>query len=124
MRVLTIALAALGAVGSCRAHETPESPEDALEAPTEVGPSPPATPTVVYGESITTEERSSTASSTSIEVDYRGWLDDAGPRSRAPGTAESTSKCCRTCRAGKACGNTCIAADRVCRAAPGCACDG
>lgn len=32
--------------------------------------------------------------------------------------------CCRVCHKGKACGNTCIAANRVCHTAGGCACDG
>jgi len=32
--------------------------------------------------------------------------------------------CCKICSAGKACGNTCISRDDVCRVGPGCACDG
>lgn len=32
--------------------------------------------------------------------------------------------CCRQCSRGKACGDGCIARDKVCRAGPGCACDG
>ena len=32
--------------------------------------------------------------------------------------------CCKICRAGKACGDTCIARDKVCHVGPGCACDG
>ncbi|MCA9620497.1 MAG: hypothetical protein KC731_15855, partial [Myxococcales bacterium] len=31
--------------------------------------------------------------------------------------------CCKTCTAGKACGDTCIAASATCTAPPGCACD-
>lgn len=31
--------------------------------------------------------------------------------------------CCKTCRKGKACGNSCIARDKTCRKGPGCACD-
>ncbi|MEZ4447553.1 MAG: endonuclease/exonuclease/phosphatase family protein [Polyangiaceae bacterium] len=31
--------------------------------------------------------------------------------------------CCKTCTAGKACGDTCIAASATCTAAPGCVCD-
>ena len=33
-------------------------------------------------------------------------------------------QCCRVCRAGKACGNSCISVDKNCRQPPGCACDG
>ena len=32
--------------------------------------------------------------------------------------------CCKTCRKGKACGDTCIKATYQCHMPPGCACDG
>ena len=32
--------------------------------------------------------------------------------------------CCKTCRKGKACGNSCISRSKTCRKSPGCACDG
>ncbi|HEX5658539.1 MAG TPA: hypothetical protein VFX59_15155 [Polyangiales bacterium] len=32
--------------------------------------------------------------------------------------------CCKQCSRGKACGDTCIARDKICRHEPGCACDG
>lgn len=32
--------------------------------------------------------------------------------------------CCKTCRKGKACGDSCISKSKACRKAPGCACDG
>jgi hypothetical protein len=32
-------------------------------------------------------------------------------------------RCCKVCTAGKACGNTCIAAYKTCHVGPGCACD-
>ncbi|APZ54505.1 hypothetical protein Ga0080574_TMP4171 [Salipiger abyssi] len=32
--------------------------------------------------------------------------------------------CCKTCRKGKACGDSCISRDKTCRKGPGCACDG
>lgn len=32
--------------------------------------------------------------------------------------------CCKICRKGKACGDTCIARDKICHKGPGCACDG
>lgn len=34
------------------------------------------------------------------------------------------TKCCKVCKKGKACGDTCIARDKVCHQPPGCACDG
>ena len=32
-------------------------------------------------------------------------------------------QCCKVCRKGKACGDTCIARSKTCRVGPGCACD-
>lgn len=32
--------------------------------------------------------------------------------------------CCKICRKGCACGNTCISCSKTCRVGPGCACDG
>ena len=37
-------------------------------------------------------------------------------------SAIDTSTCCKVCRKGKPCGNSCIARDRRCRKGPGCAC--
>jgi hypothetical protein len=37
--------------------------------------------------------------------------------------AAAETPCCKTCRKGKACGDSCIKADKVCTAGPGCACD-
>lgn len=33
-------------------------------------------------------------------------------------------KCCKVCRKGKACGDSCIAKSKRCTKGPGCACDG
>lgn len=38
------------------------------------------------------------------------------------GTAYAQS-CCKVCKAGKACGNSCIAKDRACTKGKGCACN-
>ena len=38
--------------------------------------------------------------------------------------AEVVKQCCKVCREGKACGDSCIARDRDCHKPPGCACDG
>lgn len=39
-------------------------------------------------------------------------------------TATAQGACCKVCRRGKACGNSCIARDRNCHQPRGCACDG
>ena len=41
-----------------------------------------------------------------------------------PATAPPTRQCCKICRTGKACGNTCIARNKTCRQPPGCPCNG
>jgi hypothetical protein len=34
------------------------------------------------------------------------------------------AQCCKICKKGKACGNSCISRSYTCRKPPGCACDG
>ncbi|MBL8945158.1 MAG: hypothetical protein JNK45_18475, partial [Myxococcales bacterium] len=43
------------------------------------------------------------------------------PSVDAPDDADPGA-CCRVCKAGKACGDGCIAADRTCHKPAGCAC--
>lgn len=40
------------------------------------------------------------------------------------GNTELSEQCCKVCRKGKACGDSCIAKDKTCHVGPGCACDG
>jgi hypothetical protein len=44
----------------------------------------------------------------------------------APSTTPNRTRrsCCRICRTGKACGNSCITRNKTCRKPPGCACNG
>ncbi len=37
--------------------------------------------------------------------------------------AAQGAACCKVCKAGKACGDSCIAVDKVCHKGKGCACD-
>ena len=37
---------------------------------------------------------------------------------------ELASACCKVCKKGKACGNSCIAKSKTCHKGRGCACDG
>jgi hypothetical protein len=39
-------------------------------------------------------------------------------------SALTSEQCCKICTQGKACGDTCISRDKICRVGPGCACDG
>ena len=47
----------------------------------------------------------------------------AGTTGAGPG-ATPPSPCCKICRKGKACGDSCIARNKTCRKGPGCACNG
>jgi len=39
-------------------------------------------------------------------------------------TAAYAQSCCKVCKTGKACGNSCIARDKTCHKGKGCACNG
>lgn len=47
-----------------------------------------------------------------------------GPAAINPCSVASANSCCKVCRAGKACGDSCIARDKPCRKGAGCACNG
>lgn len=42
----------------------------------------------------------------------------------SPADGQLAQSCCRVCRTGKACGDSCINRSRSCHRPPGCACDG
>lgn len=50
------------------------------------------------------------------------------PSTAQPGffseNAAVAQACCKVCRKGKACGDSCISRDKDCHQPPGCACDG
>lgn len=48
----------------------------------------------------------------------------AAAQTPIPVRIEQIAACCKTCRAGKACGNSCISRSKTCHQPPGCACDG
>lgn len=48
----------------------------------------------------------------------------AATSSSAVGETQTAQRCCRVCRTGKACGNSCINRSLTCRQPPGCACNG
>ena len=39
------------------------------------------------------------------------------------GPKQTAQACCKICRKGKACGNSCISRAKTCRKPPGCACE-
>lgn len=39
-------------------------------------------------------------------------------------TAFASEACCKVCKKGKACGDSCISRDKTCHKGKGCACDG
>ena len=46
------------------------------------------------------------------------------PCSSAAFAATGSYACCKVCKAGKACGDSCISRDKECHKGKGCACDG
>ncbi len=40
------------------------------------------------------------------------------------GTAYAAEACCKVCKKGKACGDSCISRDKACKKGKGCACNG
>jgi hypothetical protein len=46
------------------------------------------------------------------------------PCGGAAAAAAGGYACCKVCRAGKACGDSCISRDKTCHKGKGCACDG
>ncbi len=46
----------------------------------------------------------------------------SGGSTPVAGRASKSRSCCKVCRKGKPCGNTCIARNKTCRVGPGCAC--
>jgi hypothetical protein len=43
---------------------------------------------------------------------------------KQPNRVAGQQSCCKVCKTGKACGDTCISRREECRVGPGCACDG
>lgn len=117
MRSLTMLVVV--AISACRAERgaPPSEPSQAVEGtdfPYEVDYSRPHTES-----GAVTRERRERTSDERHEMDFpsSGW-------SSSPAPEASVGECCRVCRTGKACGNTCIAAGRACQKPRGCACDG
>ena len=58
------------------------------------------------------------------------WLRGFAPENllvKSPPTSSEqtqTRTCCKICKKGKACGNSCISRSKTCHKAPGCACNG
>jgi len=50
--------------------------------------------------------------------------DDRRPRSSPVAPEDRIAACCKICRKGKACGDSCINRSYTCRKGKGCACDG
>ena len=46
------------------------------------------------------------------------------PLAQTQTTPPTVRVCCKICRKGKACGNSCISRQKRCTKPPGCACDG
>ena len=61
-------------------------------------------------DSLDTQDCVDTAEANPFEVSFEG--------------EEYAQSCCKICRKGKACGNSCISRSKTCHKGKGCACDG
>ena len=57
-------------------------------------------------------------------VQFKPFVDDSQPRPIATPVQAVSPSCCRVCRTGKACGNSCISRTAQCHQPAGCACNG
>lgn len=72
------------------------------------------------------QSASTSPASIAAAIEVAEALDALAPCQFKAGTGEIllAQGCCRTCRKGKACGNSCINRNYTCRQPPGCACNG
>jgi len=56
-------------------------------------------------------------------IKCRGGSAQRTPSLLVAASSTSSQGCCKVCRKGRACGNSCIAKDKICRKPSGCACD-
>jgi hypothetical protein len=83
--------------------------------------------------SLSISTASALTSQTSHPQELNHWIIPASPAPssellRSLGMSQPSHSvaqaCCKICRKGKACGDTCISRDDQCHVPPGCACDG
>lgn len=60
----------------------------------------------------------------SVGFAAQAYLAKEPPRSGSRVQPARSPSCCKICRKGKACGNSCISRSYTCRKGPGCACNG
>jgi hypothetical protein len=89
-----------------------------------VPPVTPSSPTVVDAQPVADEEPVVDVPVTAPEADLVTEAPVVVDEPQSEPSPLPTGPCCRTCRKGKACGDTCVARDRECTVEPGCACDG
>jgi hypothetical protein len=75
-------------------------------------------------ELATVRERAVALERAAIDASSRGADRDSVERAEVTESAGDSVPCCKICRKGKACGDTCISRAFTCHKGPGCACDG
>jgi len=61
---------------------------------------------------------------TSVTIDGQTNCASSDGSSSAESLLADSKKCCKVCKKGKACGDSCIAKSKTCTKSPGCACNG
>lgn len=80
--------------------------------------------TVDRAEANTLQRQFDSCASTDMDVQAAPSTRRATPDPVRPTPTPTRRACCRICRTGKACGNSCISRSYTCRQPPGCACNG
>lgn len=75
-------------------------------------------------ELATVRERAVALERAASDATLRGIGRDSVERTEVTESAGDSVPCCKVCRKGKACGDTCISRTYTCHKGPGCACDG
>lgn len=72
---------------------------------------------------IATQDQSVSLGTISL-VDFAPLVEPSAKAKLPYSPAIKVAQCCKICRTGKACGNSCISKNYECHQPPGCACDG
>ena len=77
-----------------------------------------------HADSSTDKNGVATSIESSVTIDDQANCASPDGSSSADSLMADAKKCCKVCKKGKACGDSCIAKSKTCTKGPGCACNG
>ena len=78
----------------------------------------------VHADSSSDKDGVATSIEASTTIDDQASCVSPDGSSSADSLLADSKKCCKVCKKGKACGDSCIAKSKTCTKGPGCACNG